>query len=161
VRELERAFGLGLRALCLLPPVQGFQLSDPLVDDLVALAAGRGAPIYAHTGTPVCSEPFQLTALARRHPRGRFIMGHMGYADFWTDGIEAAAAADNVWLETSLIDGDILTLAVQRLGSRRLVFGSAAPISALDIELEKVQDLDLPPEDLRRILGGNAAELLS
>jgi hypothetical protein len=160
LEELDRALNLGLRALFLLPPVQGFQLSDPLVDDLADMTAQRSAPIYAHTGTPVCCEPFQLTALARRHPTGRFIMGHMGFSDFWYDAIHAAAAADNVWLETSLIDPGTISRALKMLGNRRLVFGSDAPISAIDVELQKVLSMEAAPQDVQRILRDNAQELI-
>jgi hypothetical protein len=161
VRELERALGLGLKVLCLLPPVQGFQLSDAMVDDLVRLAAERGAPIYAHTGTPICCEPFQLAALARRHPRGKFIMGHMGFADFWYDAALAAETSENIYLETSLMDGDVIDQALRKLGSRRLVFGSDAPVSAVGIELDKIRALPASPEAIERILGSNAKELLT
>jgi len=159
--ELERALGLGLKVLCLLPPVQGFQLSDHLVDDLVRLASERGTPIYAHTGTPICSEPFQLAALARRHPRGKFIMGHMGFADFWTDAAVAAMTSENIYLETSLMDGDVITEALRKLGSRRLVFGSDAPISDVDVELRKIRSLPASPQEIGHILAGNAKEILA
>jgi uncharacterized protein len=160
VAELQRALGDGLRAVCLYPPLQGFQLSDPLVDPLVETAIAFGAPIYAHTGTPICAEPFQLAALAQRHPRARFIMGHMGYADFWYDGALAAATVDNIWLETSFMDGDVITAAVRKLGAERFLFGSAAPLSALVPELAKIRALPLPPADLDLLLGGNAERLL-
>ncbi len=160
VEELERAFRSGLRALFLLPPVQGFQLSDPLVDPLIEVAIAHRAPVYAHTGTPICSEPFQLAALARRHPEARFIMGHMGYADFWYDGPHAAAMADNIWLETSFMDGDVIAAAIRQLGAHRFLFGSTAPLSAVSPELEKIRSLPIPAVALAKILAGNAEALL-
>ena len=160
VDELDRAFRSGLRVLFVLPPVQGFQLSDPLVDPLIEVAVAHRAPIYAHTGTPICSEPFQLAALARRHPQARFIMGHMGYADFWYDGPAAAAMAENIWLETSFMDGDVIASAIRELGHHRFLFGSAAPLSAIVPELDKIRSLPVSPDDLARILGGNAEALL-
>ncbi len=83
VIDLQRAFEDGLRVFYLHPLLQGFQISDPIIHPLVETAIVYGAPIYDHTGTPVCSEPFQMAALARRFPKGKFIMWHMGYADFW------------------------------------------------------------------------------
>ncbi len=159
VAERPRALDCGLKGLFLHPPVQGFQLSDPLVDPLVAAAVDRGAPVYAHTGTPVCAMPLQLTALARRFPAGKFIMGHMGYADFWYDAIPAAEASGNIWLETSFIDSDLIQEAVRRLGAGRLLFGSAAPLSAVQVELAKIRGLDLRAGEIRKITYGNAAEL--
>jgi len=160
VAELRHAFEGGMRVLFLHPPVQGFQLSDPLVDPLIAVAQEHRAPVYAHTGTPVCAEPFQLAALARRHPEVRFIMGHMGFADFWYDAVPAAATSENIWLETSLMDGGTIADAAERLGVERLVFGSAAPLSALGAEIEKISRLPLPQPDVERILRHNAERLL-
>lgn len=158
--ELYRTFGIGLQVLFLHPPVQGFQLSDPLVDPLIEMAREYNAPIYAHTGTPICAEPFQLAALARRHPRAKFIMEHGGYADFWYDGTPAASMVSNIWLETSLIDGDNITSAIQILGAERLVFGSAAPLSVVSVEVEKTAALPIPQDDIAKILRHNAQGLL-
>lgn len=127
VQELQRAFGNGARVLFLYPPVQGFQLSDRLIDPLIEVAIQHCAPIYAHTGTPICAEPFQLAALAKRFPEGRFIMGHMGYSDFWYDAIPAAQSCDNVWIETSLIDPDMISSGLEALGTKRFLFGSWSP----------------------------------
>lgn len=158
--ELRRAFDRGLRALLLHPPLQGFQLSDPIADPLVAVAREHTAPVYAHTGTPICSEPFQLLALARRHPRVNFIMGHMGFADFWYDAPHAAQAAPNILLETSFIDDSIILDALERVGPTRILFGSASPLSIPAVELEKITSLPIPPDDLQKILHLNAEGLL-
>jgi len=158
--ELRRAFGDGLRALYLNPPVQGFQLDDPLVDPLVEVATEFAAPVMAHTGTPVCAMPLQLAALARRHPRARFVMIRMGYADFWYDGPPAAATASNIWLETSVVDPDLLLDAIARLGAERFLFGTSAPLATVSIELAKVMDLGLPPDALAKIVYLNAKGLL-
>lgn len=160
VEELRRSFENGLRVLFLCPPVQGFQISDPLIDPLIEEAERFKAPVYCHTGTPVCAEPFQLAALARRHPDARLIMGHMGYADFWYDAIPAAEMADNLWLETSLIDGDLIAEGVRTLGAGRFLFGSGAPVSVVGLELEKILSLPLPRAEIERITHLNAKGLL-
>lgn len=161
VRELQRAFEECLRVLFLHPPLQGFQLSDPLIHPLIQVAIEHHAPIYAHTGTPICAEPFQLAALARRYPEGRFIMGHMGYSDFWYDAVSAALTAPNILLETSRIDCDIIMNGIKALGPKRFLFGSDAPFCTIEAEVEKVTSLDLPPDDLSLILQGNAEALLA
>ena len=159
--ELNRAFTRGLRILYLHPPVQGFQLSDPLVDPLIEWAIQHSAPIYAHTATPICAMPFQLAALARRHPKAKFIMGHMGYSDFWYDAAAAAQSSDNIWLETSFIDGDLLIESIKKLGADRFVFATASPLSGAKPEREKLLDLGLPEESLDKIMRSNAMRMLS
>ena len=64
-------------------------------------------------------------------------MGHMGYSDFWYDAIPAAATAENVWIETSFIDGDLIGEGVKQLGAERFVFGTAAPLGAVMPEVSR------------------------
>ena len=160
VQELGRAFDGGLRALFLYPRIQGFQLSDPLFEPLVETAIDHRAPIYVHTSTPIASEPLQLAYLAKRHPRGLFIMGHMGYPDFWYDAIPAAEAAANLWLETSRIDSDLIAEAVRAVGAERVLFGSDAPFCAPEVEAAKILSLDMPPSQIALIMRQNALRLL-
>ncbi|MCK4400775.1 amidohydrolase family protein [bacterium] len=160
IEELHRAFKNGLRGLFLYPPVQGFQLSDPLIDPLIEVAYKFNVPIYAHTGTPVCAMPFQLAALARRHQDVKFIMGHMGYSDFWYDAVAATSTSNNIWLETSLIDGDIIADGVKKLGAERFLFGSAAPFSIITCEIEKITSLAVSKNTIEKILQHNAKGLL-
>jgi len=160
VEELLRAFDRGLRVLVLHPAVQGCSLSDELLDPLVDVAVEFRAPIYAHTGTPICGMPLQLAALARRHPAGRFVMGHMGYSDFWYDVIPAAEISSNIVLETSFALGDFVPQITQRLGDERIVFGSASPLSSLVVEVAKMDDLSLPESSRKRIMRENAQRLM-
>lgn len=159
--QLRDAFACGLRVLYLAPHLQGFHLSDPIVDSLIEVAIEHRAPVYAHTGTPICAMPFQLAALARRHPSGKFIMGHMGYSDFWYDVVPAAGTAPNVWIETSFIDGDMILEGVKQLGAERFVFGTAAPLGGVMPEMRKVQSLTLGDEQIQKIMRTNAEDLLA
>jgi uncharacterized protein len=158
--ELRAAFEKGLRVLYLCPPVQGFQLSDIIVDSLIEVAIEFNAPVYAHTGTPVCSEPFQLAALARRNPKAKFIMGHMGYADFWYDATPAAKANENIWIETSFINADVLKDGIAKIGVSRFLFGTSAPLSGVRPEIQKILDLGLSTESTKMILYHNALKVL-
>ena len=160
VEELGRAFEMGLRVLYLHPSIQGFQISDEIVDPVVVAAQQRGMPIYVPTGTPVCAMPYQLSALARKHRDARFIMGHMGYADFWYDAVGAARGTENIWLETSFMDVDIIRDAVKSLGPERVVFGTAAPLADVGVEIEKLGMLGLPQADFDKIMYLNARGLM-
>jgi predicted TIM-barrel fold metal-dependent hydrolase len=157
---LQEAFFSGLKVLFLHPPLQGFQLSDSLIHPLIDASKAAAAPVFAHTGTAICAEPFQLSALALEFPSVDFIMGHMGYADFWYDAIAAAEMASNILIDTSLTDSDLILNAIDRIGAERVIFGSAAPISEVAVELEKVTSLPLPSRDLELILWRNAERLI-
>jgi len=159
--ELKCALDKGLRVLFLCPPLQGFQLSDPLVDPLVELAVGYSAPIYAHTGTPICAMPFQFAALAERHPKGRFIMGHSGFSDFWYDVPHIGQLVENIWFDTSPNGPDSILQVISAAGESRVLFSSSAPSSDLSVELDKIKKLPVSDEVKKKILGVNAEALLS
>ncbi len=68
---------------------------------------------------------------------------------------------DNIMLETSLIDSDIILDAIRILGAERFLFGSDAPRSDVCVEVGKIRSLPIPISDLERILWLNAKELIS
>jgi len=87
------------------------------------------------------------------------VMGHMGYTDFWYDAVPAALQADNIYLETSLIDIMNISKAIERVGAHRILFGSDYPESDLSLELEKMAMIEMSDEARAKILGENAREL--
>ena len=159
--ELERVFDLGAAGLKFHPPVQGCQITDAIVFPLVELAVKRGKPIYFHTGTAVCSSPYQLTELAMRYPEGRFIMGHAAYADYWNDVIASTSAVPNIWIETSQHLASFVCMLIRRFPDR-VIYGSDSPKTDMGIEIEKIRrfvdDADVLENvfsrNLMRILGG-------
>jgi predicted TIM-barrel fold metal-dependent hydrolase len=159
VAELARCLDAGLVGLKLNSHLQGFVLSDPLVHPLLELCRVRRAPVYTHTGTFITAEPFQLAELARSFPEVPFVMGHMGFADLWTDAVPAALQAGNIHLETSLIDQMNIANAVEKVGPGRILFGSDVPESDLSLEIEKLGMVAMGEDDRRRIMHDNAMAL--
>ena len=159
VSELSRCLEAGLSGLKLNSHLQGFVLSDPLVHPLVETCRSFGVPLYAHTGTPVVAEPFQLAELARAFPDVPMVLGHMGYTDFWYDAVPAALQSQNIYLETSLIDIMNIRTAIEKVGPDRILFGSDFPESDLSLEVEKMSMVEMTAEARARIMGENAARL--
>lgn len=157
--ELDRCLDAGLIGLKLNSHLQGFVLSDPLVHPLVEKCRERGAVIYAHTGTPITAEPFQLAELARTFPDVPIVMGHMGFADFWYDAVPAALQSDNIYLETSLSDVANIANAVEKVGPERILFGSDFPESSLSLEIEKMATMEISDQHRRQIMNDNALTL--
>lgn len=156
VRLLEKAFDYGLRGLYLCPPRQGFRLTEKIVDPLIKVCRQRRKAVYAHTGTPVCSEPFQLAELARRFPEVTFVMGHAGYPDFWYDVSAALQQAPNLLVETSCQMTAVIQQALEAVGPERILFGSGFPRSTPKWEIRKIRSMDLPEETLLKIMATNA-----
>ena len=159
VEEVRRGFGEGAVGLKLHPALQGFHITDEMVHRLVELAVECGKPIYFHTGTPVCSEPYQLVELALRYPEAKLIMGHTAFSDFWNDVIAGGRAAPNIWFETSLHWPSFIVEMVEKLGSERILFGSDHPRNAMAVEIEKIERYVKDPSDRDNILWRNARRL--
>lgn len=157
---LEAALGGGLVGLYLHPGLQGFHLTDDIVNPLIQTCIAYEKPIYSHTGTPVCAMPFQMAELARRHPDAVFIMGHAGWSDFCLyDVVPACRQAPNIVVETSCAFASAIGRFVQEIGVDRVIFGTGYPRSRHRFEVNKMRGLDLTEEVYRQVMGDNAARL--
>jgi predicted TIM-barrel fold metal-dependent hydrolase len=165
LREIDRCIRHG--------PMVGVKLwvarraSSPALDAIVARASELRAPILQHTwfktdGSQQADEstPLDLAALARRHPRARFVCGHSGGT--WDLGIRAVRDVPNVVVETAGFDPTtgFVEMAVRELGPERVVFGSDAPGRSFGSQLAKVVEADVPEAARRLILSGNLRRLL-
>lgn len=131
---------------------------------------GLGVPIIIHTGDPPNSIPVLWVGYAKDFPKLNIVLSHLGtqkvsYAD------EARYVAENypnIYLETGWGQLPRLKETVRAIGTKRLVFGSDAPIQEIGSQLRTVQVLawrkpigiELPRKELDGILGGNFAELI-
>jgi len=160
VSEIRRAFHAGARGLKLHPVLQGFTITDDVARPLIEAAVEAGKPVFFHTGTPVCSTPFQLTEVAMRYPAGKFIMGHTAYSDYWNDVEASVAAAPNIYMETSAHLASVMRLLVNNVGADRVMYGSDAPHNDMPIEVEKITRYVSDPEALRMVFSGTLEGLL-
>ncbi len=151
VAELQRAIEAGARGLKLHSKLQGFTISDDIVNPLIEVAGEHGLPVFVHSGTMVCAEPLQVAMLARRYPSVNFIMGHSGATDFWNDMIPGITGIANIYLDTSLNNPTSIGSYCEAMGPERLCFGSDFPQNTYPVELEKLQDA-VPDEKQRRIV---------
>jgi predicted TIM-barrel fold metal-dependent hydrolase len=155
------AAGGGVCGLKFNTTLNGCSISDPKLDPFVEFAQSHDLPIYFHTGTPIFSLPTQLMQLARRFPGAKFIMGHLGFCDYWTDGVPVAAAVPNIYVETSFYGiAPKLRQVIAELGSERVLFGSDVPICSYRLEIAKINGLQLDPATRARVFGRNLLSLL-
>lgn len=160
VELLERYFTAGLSGLYLHPQRQGFLLTEANVRPLIEVCRRHDKPVYAHTGTPVCSMPFQLAWLARRFPEVQFVMGHAAWSDFSSyDVFPAAQQAKNIFVEMSCAWGGLAKKLAQQLDPGRVLFGSGYPRSNPLSEIRKLKSLNLDGEIEENIFFGNARRL--
>jgi predicted TIM-barrel fold metal-dependent hydrolase len=159
LEELRRALGEGARLLVLNPGVQGYLANDELAWPVLETAAVEKVPVYIHTGSPGSASPWQVVDLADRFPGLELIIGHCGATDFWNDVVEAARAAPNVYLESSLARPFQFNRYLEAAGHRKGIMGSYAPLNDLVFEWEQMRGA-LPSEMAVDVCGGNLLGLL-
>ncbi|MDP4126059.1 MAG: amidohydrolase family protein [Bacillota bacterium] len=160
VDKLAKGFKEGFRGLKLSPMTHQFSFGSKAMAVLAALCGEHGFPVYSHVVFNPGSSTAKYIGLAKQFPKTNFILGHMGFGPADTEGLEAAVALDNFFLETS--SGSFLHIkeAVAKAGPEKVIFGSEFPLSNPKVELTKILELKLNDKDLEKIIGGNIQRLL-
>jgi hypothetical protein len=103
------------------------------------------------------SLPFTL-ALIGRFPQGLFIVPHMGLRSGGVSRVlNALAECPGVHFDTSIVEPN--EGMIGRVGAERVLYGSDAPGGDPARAIRDVRSLNLPPEQIAAILGGNAQRL--
>jgi uncharacterized protein len=186
--ELRRAVDeLGLRGYKLLGPRTEVPFEDPSVRDVWEFCAERALPVLIHFGFlgrgggvvqhPRMS-PLSLFEVARDFPEIPFVVPHFG-AGYWQELLALCWSLPNIHVDTSgsnqwmrwmpypLTLEDLFRKAFETIGPERVLFGTdsnAFPRGFahryLEEQLRVCYTLNLPEDDIARVFGGNAAELL-
>ncbi len=134
---------------------------------LFELAAKHGAVMLAHSGDRN-SLPKDFVEFANAYPNVRLILAHLGNGGGAsgdpTSQVRAIQACrhDNVFVDTSSarsILPKLVEWAVREIGSRRILFGTDAPLYSTAMQRARIDSADLPEEDKRNILCDNAMRL--
>jgi uncharacterized protein len=81
VAEARRCLDAGAVGFKLHPRAEGFTMSEPAVEQLIALADERRLPVMVHAGRGIPALGRDTVTLARRHPGARLILAHAGISD--------------------------------------------------------------------------------
>jgi uncharacterized protein len=154
--------------------VGGFDVRDPLLDEVWGLVSEAGTPVVLHAGSgPVGTEftgPRPVADLLARHPRLPLVIAHAGapeYAEF----LELAERYERVGLDTTMAFTDFfdemgaaypreLLPRLRDLGlAGRVWLGSDFPNIPYPYthQLDALERLDLGEEWLRAVLWENGA----
>ena len=177
--EMRRAKEqLGLRGLKLNPALQEF---DPASNSALAVygeAEKLGMPIIVHTGITFSNRfsihqnrPLIFDDIARKHPKLRICLAHMGWPWLW-DAVTVAIRNPNVYLDTAgtyvgtpaeHIGQLVATLSprvIENILGDRLMFGSDYPRIEMNKMFDAVTTLPIRRDTLTAILGENALSFL-
>lgn len=165
---------LGAKGLRLYPAYHRYTLDDACCHELIDAATELGMlisiPIVAHDPRLqhwlVQVEAVPCDAIARlvaAHPRARFII-LQGVSFSNTPLVKQAnQLPDNYWIEMSCMEsfyGGELGAVKERLGARRIVFGTGICFRYPEPAFVRMEGLDATDEEKAGIFGGNVLELL-
>ena len=145
--------------------------SKQMLYPLFEAARELDIPVYIHTGEQPYAVPATVDFVAGAFPDVKMIIGHLGTQGelFTIESLLVASRHPNVYVETSFAMPHMLIEAVHTIGAARVIFGSNCPPLEPTHQLMNVEEsmmlkppigMDLPPDDLPKILGGNLAGLL-
>lgn len=153
---------LGMRGLKLHPVGTLAHPADGSTLRLIETAAALGIPVLFHCGDEPMTTPLAIAEAARRVNDAAIILGHMGGYFHTAEAIAVAERLPNVFLETSAMPYPaMITRAVARVGSERVIFASDGPGCDPVLELQKVLFAGLDTTALRRVLRENIEGLLA
>jgi predicted TIM-barrel fold metal-dependent hydrolase len=158
---LDEAIERGARGLKLHPTTTLAHPAEEATVSLLRRCGELGVPALFHCGDDPYTTPQTFGLSATAAPDCAIVLGHMGGYLHVEEAIAVAEAHANVYLETSAMPyPPLIRTAVERVGSRRVLFGSDGPGCNPALELAKVRQAGLSTDDEALVLGGNAARLL-
>lgn len=154
------------------PEFNQFSVDDERVQEYLKLCEKHKLPAVFHTGRKGSnSDPEKIYNVAKRYPDVPFVLYHMGFLGPHEDAIQVAAESRKkqdakIYLETAQADIDAVLLAIEKLGSDAVLFGTDATYYGRD-HYDRYQRLlrtlrnKLSPADYFRVTSGNAIRIFS
>jgi predicted TIM-barrel fold metal-dependent hydrolase len=143
--------------------------SDTLLDPIAEAAAEAGVPLLQHVwqhrrrevANQEISDALDLAALARRHPRARFILAHIGGGGDWAHSLRVLRDVPNVWVDLSGsgVDRGMLEMCLATVGVSRLLFGTDLTMDTGLAKLRALGALGLTEPEMEAVRWRNAVAL--
>ena len=174
--EAQRCLEAGLRGIGELALYQS-GLDRKVIESLVPimqLCQGRNLPVLIHTNEPVGhtypgKTPMTLAQVyqfIKRFHENTIVLAHWGGGLFFFRLLkkEIKEYLKNIYFDTAaspfLYDSEIYRLAVQLVGSDKILFGSDYPLLPPQRYFKEMAEAGLPDTQIKKICGMNAAKLL-
>lgn len=177
VGELDHIAQLGLKGVKLHPSLQAFRPDDEKFWPLYERCEELGLVVLFHTGTSGIgagqpggqgirldyARPIHLDAVAASFPSLNIIAAHFGYP-WHMELLAMALHKTNIYIDISgwapkYIPPEVIRELKGRL-QNQFVFGSDYPFIQPQRCLEELEQLDIPPASLQKVLTENGKKLL-
>ena len=177
VGELDHIAQLGLKGVKLHPSLQAFKPDDEKFWPLYERCEELGLAVLFHTGTSGIgagqpggqgirldyARPIRLDAVAASFPNLNIIAAHFGYP-WHLELLAMALHKTNIYIDISgwapkYIPAEVIREMKGRL-QNQFVFGSDYPFIQPQRCLEELEQMDIPPASLEKVLTENGKKLL-
>jgi uncharacterized protein len=163
VAEARRCLDAGARGIKLHPRAEGFELSEPEVEPIFALAHERRLPVLIHAGRGIPTLAHDALALIARYPDARVILAHAAICDLnwiWRE----APRHPNLLFDAAWWHPEDLAALFALIPPGQIVFGSDlpyfTPFMSATMTIRFALQVGLSPDQLETILARQAACLL-
>ncbi|MBU2551524.1 MAG: amidohydrolase family protein [Proteobacteria bacterium] len=162
---------LGCRGMKLVPPVQHFDISDPVHNPLWEAALDLDVPVWTHAAhqrshpdsDARLGHPMLVEAVALRYPDLKIVLGHCGFPWPWETWSLVVRHA-NVFMDVSAYPDLYNHLPwdayVKYQAEDKVLFATDYPLFGFQQTLDALDQVGLTDEFKRKILGENARRLL-
>ena len=184
--ELSRVKNLGLKGIKIHPIYQGENLDGKKFLRIIDCAAELDLIVITHAGLDIgfpgvvqCS-PKMARNVIKEIGDFKFVLAHMGGWKNW-DEVLTELAGTNIFLDTAfstgkiparsdfvwkaedlnLLDAERFMQLVKTFGAEKILFGTDSPWSSQKESIDFIKNLPLSDADKNKILGENAAKLLT
>ena len=140
-------------------------------EPFIELAQHYGLPAVIHTGGSDAASCLRVYNAAKRFPKTKFVMVHMGLGTDNSEAIELISRLPNLYGDTTWVSVQSTLRLIEKAGIGKIMFGSDNPIDGPDTYLRnrtgdrslyqqyfnELRDM-LSKEDYDRLMYKNAAE---
>ncbi len=169
-RDIDYICSLGLKGIKFHPEYQNFTLDTPEMLRIYSYALEKGLILLFHAGfdpaftPPYHSSPRQFHHLWQELRGGTIVAAHLGGQKQW-DEVPEWIGPTGIYIDTSMgfeyySEKQFMDI-LKTLGSGRILFGSDAPWSRADEEIEAIHKLSITDDQREDILHRNAERLLN
>lgn len=147
---------LGFKGVKLHPNAFCMSPTHPAADKIFRTAKELDIAVMIHTGNGLPNAlPSLCIPVARKYPDLRIVLAHAGGGTFGADAIVTAQECSNIYLETSWVTVYDLRAMVEKLGPRRVMFGSDL-LANIPVELAKYRAVGLSESEMEWCLARTA-----
>ncbi|MHB1002155.1 MAG: amidohydrolase family protein [Armatimonadota bacterium] len=151
------------------PDYQEFFVDEPEHFPMYKALADAGLLVLFHAGVdiglppPIHCPPDRMARVLDAVPDLTVIAAHMGGYDCWDD-VDRYLVGRNLFFDTSYsltdMGPDRMASMIRSHGAEKVLFGTDSPWTDQSAEVEGIRALNLTPDEIESVLGGNAARLL-